>query len=106
MTSFMDADFLLKTQTAKTLYHDHAEKMPIIDYHCHINPQEIYEDKRYQSITEVWLGGDHYKRRVMRACGVPEYYVTGPADLECLGKMVENISCNNTLHYFRFDELI
>ena len=106
MTPFMDADFLLKTQTAKTLYHDHAEKMPIIDHHCHINPQEIYEDKRYQSITEVWLGGDHYKRRVMRACGVPEYYVTGPADLERLGKMVENISYNNTLHYFRFDELI
>lgn len=106
MTPFMDADFLLKTQTAKTLYHDHAEKMPIIDYHCHINPQEIYEDKRYQSITEVWLGGDHYKWRVMRACGVPEYYVTGPADLECLGKMAENISYNNTLHYFRFDELI
>ena len=79
MTPFMDADFLLKTQTAKTLYHDHAEKMPIIDYHCHINPQEIYEDKRYQSITEVWLGGDHYKWRVMRACGVPECYVTGPA---------------------------
>ena len=106
MTPFMDADFLLKTQTAKTLYHDHAEKMPIIDYHCHINPQEICEDKRYQSITEVWLGGDHYKGRVMRACGVPEYYVTGPADLERLGKMVENISYNNTLHYFRFDELI
>lgn len=106
MTPFMDADFLLKTQIAKTLYHDHAGKMPIIDYHCHINPQEIYEDKRYQSITEVWLGGDHYKRRVMRACGVPEYYVTGPADLERLGKMVENISYNNTLHYFRFDELI
>ena len=106
MTPFMDADFLLKTQTAKTLYHDHAEKMPIIDYHCHINPQEIYEDKRYQSITEVWLGGDHYKWRVMRACGVPEYYVTGPADPERLGKMVETISCNNTLHYFRFDELI
>ena len=106
MTPFMDADFLLKTQTAKKLYHDHAEKMPIIDYRCHINPQEIYEDKRYQSITEVWLGGDHYKWRVMRACGVPEYYVTGPADLERLGKMVENISYNNTLHYFRFDELI
>lgn len=106
MTPFMDTDFLLKTQTAKILYHDHAEKMPIIDYHCHINPQEICEDKRYQSITEVWLGGDHYKWRVMRACGVPEYYVTGPADLECLGKMAENISYNNTLHYFRFDELI
>ena len=69
MTSFMNADFLLKTETAKKLYHEHAEKMPIIDYHCHINPQEIYEDKRYNSITEVWLGGDHYKWRAMRSCG-------------------------------------
>ena len=102
----MDENFLLKTPAARKLFFDYASQMPIIDYHCHINPQEIYEDKRYQSITEVWLGGDHYKRRGMRACGVPEYYVTGPADLERLGKMVENISCNNTLHYFRFDELI
>ncbi len=79
MTSFMNADFLLKTETAKKLYHEHAEKMPIIDYHCHINPQEIYEDKRYQSITEVWLGGDHYKWRAMRSCGVAEKYITGDA---------------------------
>ncbi len=79
MTSFMNADFLLKSETAKTLYHNHAEKMPIIDYHCHINPMEIYEDKHYSSITEVWLGGDHYKWRAMRSCGVPEYYITGDA---------------------------
>ena len=79
MTSFMNADFLLKSETAKTLYHNYAEKMPIIDYHCHINPMEIYEDKHYSSITEVWLGGDHYKWRAMRSCGVPEYYITGDA---------------------------
>ena len=79
MTPFMNADFLLKTDTARKLYHDHAAKMPIIDYHCHINPQEIYEDKRYNSITEVWLGGDHYKWRAMRSCGVAEYYITGDA---------------------------
>ena len=79
MTPFMNADFLLKTETARKLYHEHAEKMPIIDYHCHINPREIYEDKRYNSITEVWLGGDHYKWRAMRSCGVPEYYITGEA---------------------------
>ena len=79
MTSFMNADFLLKSETAKTLYHNYAEKMPIIDYHCHINPMEIYEDKHYNSITEVWLGGDHYKWRAMRSCGVPEYYITGDA---------------------------
>lgn len=79
MTPFMNADFLLKSETAKRLYHDHAEKMPIIDYHCHINPMEIYADKRYETITEVWLGGDHYKWRAMRSCGVAEHYITGDA---------------------------
>ena len=68
MKPFMNEDFLLGTETARKLYHDHAEKMPIIDYHCHINPMEIYEDKRYDTITEVWLGGDHYKWRAMRSC--------------------------------------
>ena len=79
MKAFMDKDFLLKSDTAKTLYHDFAEKMPIVDYHCHINPMEIYEDKRYETITEVWLGGDHCKWRAMRSCGVPEKYITGDA---------------------------
>ncbi len=79
MTPFMNRDFLLKTETARRLYHDHAEKMPIIDYHCHINPMEIYEDKQYATITEVWLGGDHYKWRAMRSCGVAERYITGDA---------------------------
>ena len=59
MISFMDKDFLLKSETANQLYHEHAEKIPIIDYPCHINSMEIYEDKRYETITEVWLGGDH-----------------------------------------------
>ena len=79
MKPFMNEDFLLGTETARKLYHDHAEKMPVIDYHCHINPMEIYEDKRYDTITEVWLGGDHYKWRAMRSCGVPERYITGDA---------------------------
>ncbi|MBQ4641126.1 MAG: glucuronate isomerase [Oscillospiraceae bacterium] len=79
MRKFMDRDFLLKTETAKQLYHHHAARMPIIDYHCHIDPMEIYIDKRYATITEVWLGGDHYKWRAMRSCGVPEYYITGDA---------------------------
>lgn len=79
MKAFMDKDFLLKSDTAKALYHDFAEKMPIVDYHCHINPMEIYEDKRYETITEVWLGGDHYKWRAMRSVGVPEKYITGDA---------------------------
>ncbi len=77
MKPFMDEDFLLQSETAKKLYHDYAEKMPIIDYHCHINPQEIYEDKQFASITEAWLGGDHYKWRVVRANGYDEKYVTG-----------------------------
>ena len=82
MKPFMNRDFLLKSDTARTLYHDYAAKMPIIDYHCHINPMEIYEDKQFSSITDVWLGGDHYKWRAMRSCGVPEYYVTGSASPE------------------------
>ena len=85
MKAFMDKDFLLETETAKHLYHDFAENMPLADYHCHLNPQEIYEDRRFQNLAQVWLGGmengvlagDHYKWRLMRANGVPEEYVTG-----------------------------
>ena len=62
------------------MYHEHAEKMPIFDYHCHLNPAEIYENKRFSDIGEAWLAGDHYKWRVMRANAVPEKYVTGDAD--------------------------
>ena len=79
MRAFMDKDFLLQSDTAKILYHQFAAKMPIIDYHCHIDPMDIYEDRQYQNITELWLGGDHYKWRAMRSCGVPEYYITGGA---------------------------
>lgn len=77
MKDFMDKDFLLSNETAKILYHDYAEKMPIIDYHCHINPAEIAENKQFQSMTEVWLGGDHYKWRAIRSNGVAEKYITG-----------------------------
>ena len=90
MKAFMDKDFLLDTPTAQHLYHDYAASLPIIDYHCHIPPQEIYEDRRFENITQVWLGGhqvladgsdyyfgDHYKWRVMRSNGVPEEYITG-----------------------------
>lgn len=80
MKQFMDENFLLETETAQRLYHDHAAKMPIIDYHCHINPAEIAEDKRYDNITQVWLGGDHYKWRAMRCNGVPECDITGCKD--------------------------
>ena len=58
---FLNDDFLLTTETAKTLFHDYASAMPIIDYHCHLDPKEIYEDKNFKNITEAWLYGDHYK---------------------------------------------
>lgn len=79
MTEFMGKDFLLTTETAKKLYHDVAEKLPIIDYHCHISPKEIYEDVTVDTISDVWLGGDHYKWRVMRTAGVEEEKITGNA---------------------------
>ncbi|MCD7857835.1 MAG: glucuronate isomerase [Clostridiales bacterium] len=79
MKAFMDQDFLLTTDTAKALYHNVAEKLPIIDYHCHIPPEQIAEDVKFDTITQVWLGGDHYKWRVMRANGATEDLVTGDA---------------------------
>ena len=80
MSAFLNQDFLLNTPAARELYHSTAEKLPIIDYHCHISPKEIWDDIRYESITQVWLGGDHYKWRLMRSAGIPEKYITGDAD--------------------------
>ncbi len=80
MPAFIGEHFLLGSETARALYHEHAAKLPIVDYHCHINPKEIYEDLHYNNITEVWLGGDHYKWRVIRANGYPERVITGDAD--------------------------
>ncbi len=108
MIPFMNKDFLLKTKTAKKLYHDYAEKMPVIDYHCHINPMDIYEDKQYQTITDVWLGGDHYKWRAMRSCGVPEKYITGDATpAEKFQKWAETIPnlIGNPLYHWTHLEL-
>jgi glucuronate isomerase len=79
MKQFMDENFLLSNETAVRLYHDYAKNMPIYDYHCHLNPKEIWENKKYRNITEVWLGGDHYKWRAMRSNGVNEKYITGDA---------------------------
>ena len=98
MKAFLDKDFLLNTETARTLFHEASEKCPIIDYHCHLSPREIYEDIRYENITQVWLGGDHYKWRLMRSAGVPEKYITGDASdyekfekyAEVLGKAIGN----------------
>ena len=85
MKEFMDKDFLLDTETAKKLYHEHAEKMPIIDYHCHLQPKEIMEDKKFRNLAEAWLGagdryGDHYKWRSLRARGYEEDSISGPDD--------------------------
>ena len=80
MKKFLCDDFLLSTDTAKELYHVYAKNMPIIDYHCHISPKEIAEDKQFRSITELFLGGDHYKWRQLRAFGVSEELITGKSD--------------------------
>lgn len=79
MKDFMDPDFLLSNETAKRLFHDYAEPTPVLDYHCHLEPREIAEDRQFQTITELWLGGDHYKWRIMRSNGVDERYITGDA---------------------------
>lgn len=76
---FLTEDFLLTTPFAKELYHKYAQNMPIIDYHCHLDPKEIYENKPFKNITEAWLGGDHYKWRLMRANGINETLITGEA---------------------------
>ncbi|KKK33593.1 glucuronate isomerase [Mesobacillus campisalis] len=79
MKKFMDENFLLNNETAVRLYHNYAKEMPIIDYHCHLSPKEIYENKTFKNITEIWLYGDHYKWRAMRANGIEEEYITGSA---------------------------
>ncbi|MBN1778106.1 MAG: glucuronate isomerase [Clostridiales bacterium] len=108
MKAFMDQDFLLSTETAKRLYHEAAAGCPIIDYHCHIDPREIYEDRRYETITQVWLGGDHYKWRLMRYAGVPEEYITGGAsDYEKFYKYAEVLSrcVGNPVYHWSHMEL-
>jgi len=79
---FLDKDFLLESMPACTLYHEYAAPMPIFDYHCHIPPSDILNDRQFDNLTEIWLGGDHYKWRVMRACGVDERFITGDAPAE------------------------
>lgn len=92
MKKFMDENFILTTGTAQELFHDYAAKMPVVDYHCHINPKEIAEDLQFENITQVWLGGDHYKWRLMRSNGVDEKYITGDAsDWEKFEKWAETL---------------
>jgi len=78
MTAFLTQDFLLSNESAKRLFHDYAKDQPIYDYHCHIDPKEIWEDRRFENLTQLWLEGDHYKWRILRSNGVPEASITGP----------------------------
>lgn len=117
MKPFMDKDFLLHTETAKALYHGVAATLPILDYHCHIDPREIYEDRQFENITQIWLGGpnpegvycgDHYKWRLMRANGTEEPYVTGGApDRERFQKWAEALdrAIGNPLFHWSHLEL-
>jgi glucuronate isomerase len=108
MKPFMDENFLLQTETAQKLYHEYAAKMPIFDYHCHINPKDIAEDRRFNSITEIWLAGDHYKWRGMRTNGVAEKYCTGDAsDWEKFEKWAETVphTLRNPLFHWTHLEL-
>lgn len=79
MKTFMDENFLLTTETARKLYHEYAAAVPVLDYHCHLDPKEIAQDRQFRNMTELWLGGDHYKWRIMRSNGVDEKYITGDA---------------------------
>lgn len=108
MKKFLDKNFLLESSTAQTLYHEHAAKMPIIDYHCHLSPQQIAEDAHFENITQVWLYGDHYKWRAMRTNGVDERYCTGDAsDREKFLKWAETVpyTLRNPLYHWTHLEL-
>ena len=108
MKTFMDENFLLLSATAQELYHNHAAGLPIIDYHCHLNPKEVAEDHRFSGITELWLGGDHYKWRAMRSNGVDEKYITGDAsDWEKFQKWAETMPycMRNPLYHWTHLEL-
>lgn len=108
MKNFMDENFLLQTETAQKLYHNYAAKMPIFDYHCHIPPQEIAEDKQFENLTQIWLYGDHYKWRAMRTNGIDEHFCTGDAsDWEKFEKWAETVpyTLRNPLYHWTHLEL-
>ena len=108
MEPFIHENFLLQNETAVHLFHDHAKKLPIIDYHCHLNPQEVAQDHKFRSITELWLGGDHYKWRALRTNGVAEKYITGDAsDWDKFQKWAETMPycMRNPLYHWTHLEL-
>ena len=108
MKDFLDKDFLLKTPTAKRLFHDYAADMPIIDYHCHLSPKDIAEDRIFNNIAEIWLHGDHYKWRAMRTNGVHESFCTGDkTDLEKFEQWAATVpyTMRNPLYHWTHMEL-
>lgn len=108
MKNFMDKEFLLENSTAEELFHGEAEQLPIIDYHCHLDPKMVADDYRFRNLTELWLGGDHYKWRAMRSNGVDERYITGEAsDWEKFEKWAETIpyTMRNPLYHWTHFEL-
>ncbi len=108
MKKFLDRDFLLETETARQLYFEHAEKMPIIDYHCHLPPVDIANDRKFENLTQIWLEGDHYKWRAMRTNGVDEQFITGSAtDREKFQKWAETVpyTMRNPLYHWTHLEL-
>lgn len=108
MATFLQDDFLLTTDTARKLYHDYAATQPIVDYHCHVSPREIYENRHFENITQVWLAADHYKWRLMRANGVAEFYITGGAsDWEKFKKFAQTLprAIGNPMYHWCHMEL-
>jgi len=109
MKNFLDENFLLQTETAQMLYHEHASKMPIIDYHCHLIPSMVANDHQFKTLTEIWLGGDHYKWRAMRTNGIDEKYCTGKdtSDWEKFEKWAETVpyTMRNPLYHWTHLEL-
>ncbi len=108
MKKFLGENFLLQSETAKELYHDYAKEMPIIDYHCHLPPDQIADDKQFDNLTQVWLYGDHYKWRAMRTAGVDESYCTGDKpDFEKFQKWAETVpyTLRNPLYHWTHLEL-
>ena len=106
--SFLDDNFLLETETAQRLYHEHAKDMPIIDYHCHLPPADIAADRKFENLTQIWLNGDHYKWRAMRTNGIDEKYITGSAsDYEKFEKWAATVpyTLRNPLYHWTHLEL-
>lgn len=109
MKQFLDKDFLLQTETAQRLYHEHAAPQPIIDYHCHLIPEMVANDHQFKSLTEIWLGGDHYKWRAMRTNGIDEKFITGKdtSDFEKFEKWAQTVpyTMRNPLYHWTHLEL-